>query len=63
MPTLYFKNVKKNTRYKVIKIENGTITMENAEGVRFDEPYDKERFIKMGYVLEQGADVKADADE
>lgn len=55
MSTLYFRNVKTNKRYEVVKMdkEKGIIVL-RGEYAEFTEPYDKERFKANGYVLEQG---------
>ena len=54
MSELFFVNVNSGKKYKVLGIDKvkGTITLKgpNAE---FDEPYDKERFKKLGYTLEK----------
>lgn len=54
MTELYFKNTKTGRRYKVIRIdkEKGEITLK-GEYSEFTEPYDKERFKRLGYVLEK----------
>lgn len=54
MTTLYFRHNKTKKRYRIVSIdeEKGTITLEGQNG-SFTEPYDKERFVKLGYVLEQ----------
>jgi hypothetical protein len=54
MTELYFKNVKTDRRYKVMRIdkEKGEITLK-GEYSEFTEPYDKERFKRLGYVLEK----------
>lgn len=55
MTTLYFRNVKTGKRYQVIKMdkEKNEIVLK-GEFAEFTEPYDKQRFIDNGYVLEQG---------
>lgn len=55
MTTLYFRNVKTGKRFEVIKMdkEKNEITLK-GEYSTFVEPYDKQRFIDNGYVLEQG---------
>lgn len=55
MTTLYFRNVKTGKRFEVIKMdkEKNEITLK-GEYSTFTEPYDKQRFIDNGYVLEQG---------
>jgi hypothetical protein len=55
MTTLYFRNVKTGKRYQVIKMdkEKNEIVLK-GEFAEFTEPYDKQRFIDNGYVLEKG---------
>lgn len=55
MTKLYFRNTKTNKRYEVIKMDKdkGEIVLK-GEYATFTEPYDKQRFIDNGYVLEQG---------
>lgn len=57
MTTLYFRNVKTGKRFQVIKMdkENNEITLK-GEYSTFVEPYDKQRFIDNGYVLEKEDD-------
>lgn len=52
---LYFRNVKTGKRFEVIKMdkEKNEVTLK-GEYSTFVEPYDKQRFIDNGYVLEQG---------
>jgi len=54
MPKLYFRNVKTGKRYQVVghDKESGKITLQ-GEHAQFTEDYDKERFEKLGYVLEK----------
>jgi len=54
MAELYFKNTKTGRRYKVIRIdkEKGEITLK-GEYSEFTEPYDRDRFKRLGYVLEK----------
>lgn len=61
MAELYFRNTKTQRRYKVIRIdkEKGEITLK-GEYSEFVEPYDKERFKRLGYVLEK-VEEKEDA--
>lgn len=51
---LYFRNVKTGKRYAVVRIDKtaNTVTLK-GEMAEFTEPYDKERFKRMGYVLEK----------
>lgn len=55
MSKVYFRNTKTNRKYEIVKIdkERNEITLK-GEYAEFVEPYDKERFQKMGYVLEKG---------
>jgi len=57
MTTLYFRNVKTGKRFQVIKLdkEKNEIILK-GEYSTFTEPYDKQRFIDNGYILEQGED-------
>jgi len=54
MAELYFRNTRTNRKYKVVRIdkEKGEITLK-GEYAEFTEPYDKERFKALGYVLEK----------
>lgn len=54
MTELYFKNTKTDRRYKVIRIdkEKGEITLK-GEYSEFTEPYNRDRFKRLGYVLEK----------
>lgn len=51
---LYFRNLKTGKRYQVVNIDKvkNTITLK-GEMAAFTEPYDKDRFKRMGYVLEK----------
>lgn len=51
---LYFRNVKTGKRYGVVRIdkERNLITLK-GEMAEFTEAYDKDRFKRMGYVLEK----------
>lgn len=51
---LYFRNAKTGKRYQVVQIDKvkNTITLK-GEMATFTEPYDKDRFKRMGYVLEK----------
>lgn len=57
MPKLYFRNVNTGKRYEVVKLDKaaGKVTLKGATAT-FDEVYDKDRFKRMGYVLEQGTE-------
>ena len=59
MPKLYFRNVKTGKLYEVVKMDKaaGTVTLK-GEIATFTEPYDKDRFKRMGYKLEQGDAVE-----
>ena len=54
MAELYFRNTRTNRKYKVVRVdkEKGEITLK-GEYAEFTEPYDKERFKALGYVLEK----------
>jgi hypothetical protein len=54
MAELYFRNTRTNRKYKVVRVdkEKGEITLK-GEYSEFVEPYDKERFKALGYVLEK----------
>lgn len=56
MARLYFKNEKTGARYQVIrrfKDADGKDQVElQGKLASFTEPYDKERFKRMGYTLE-----------
>ena len=51
---VYFVHQKTGARFKVIgrDVDAGTITLEGEYGT-FTEKYDKQLFIKNGYVLEK----------
>jgi len=51
---LYFVHTKTGSRFKIVSrdAEAGTITLEGEYG-QFTEKYDKELFIRSGYVLER----------
>ncbi len=48
----YFKNEKTGKKYLVLSFdkEAGTVRLKGPFG-EFSEPYDKDRFVKMGYKL------------
>lgn len=52
MIKVYFKNEKTGKKYEVVKLdkEKSEVTL-RGEYAEFTEPYDKERFMKLGYVL------------
>lgn len=52
MSELFFKNKKTGKRYKIIKLdkEKGEVTLK-GEYAEFVEPYDKEKFVRLGYEL------------
>jgi len=54
---LYFRNAKTGKRYEVVKLDKavGKVTLK-GEMATFEEVYDKDRFKRMGYVLEQGTE-------
>jgi ABC-type transporter MlaC component len=57
MTSLYFKNKETGKRYKVISLDKtrGVVILQ-GEHAQFEEPYSKERFQEMGYVLEKEDD-------
>lgn len=60
MAEIYFRNEKTGRRYKVVQWnqETGEIILK-GEYAEFAEKYSKERFQRMGYVIEKGdADAK-----
>lgn len=56
MSDLYFRNEKTGKRYKVVSMDKaaGTITL-RGDHAEFVEKYDKEKFKKLGYILEKEA--------
>lgn len=60
MTKVFFKNEKTGKKYEVVKLdkEKSEVTL-RGEYAEFIEPYDKERFQKLGYVLvkEEQADA------
>lgn len=52
MPDIYFENVKTGKKYKVLNMADGKVTLQ-GETATFTEPYDKDKFIKLGYKLVQ----------
>lgn len=60
MTKVFFKNEKTGKKYEVVKLdkEKSEVTL-RGEYAEFVEPYDKERFQKLGYVLvkEEQADA------
>lgn len=54
MIKLYFKNHKTGKRYEIIHLDKtkGEVTL-RGEHSEFVEQYDKDRFKKLGYVLEK----------
>ena len=62
MPSLYFENTKTGRKYRVLKLDKtaNTITLEGSRA-QFTEPYDKEKFAKMGYKLVQVEDEATEA--
>lgn len=51
---LYFRNQKTNKRYEVVRMDKaeGVVVLRGAHA-EFTEPYDKENFKRMGYILEK----------
>lgn len=60
MSALYFENAKTGKRYEVLALDNAKkeITLKGQYG-QFTEPYDKERFEKLGYRLVRETDPAA----
>ncbi len=56
MPEIFFENAATKKRYKVVRFnkEAGTVTLVGPHNMEFDEKFDKDRFVKMGYSLVQG---------
>lgn len=54
MAKLYFRNEKTGRRYEVLALDKdkGEITLK-GEYTEFVEPYDKDRFKRLGYTLEK----------
>jgi glutamine amidotransferase-like uncharacterized protein len=54
MANLYFRNEKTGKKYQVVSMDKdaGTILL-RGEHAEFTEKYDKDRFKKLGYVLEK----------
>lgn len=54
MVKLYFRNVKTGKQYEIVRMdkEKNEVTL-RGETAEFVEPYDKERFKELGYVLER----------
>lgn len=52
MPKVFFENTKTGKRYELISIaaDRSTVTLK-GEYSQFTEPYDKERFKRLGYKL------------
>ena len=54
---LFFRNTKTGTRFEVIRMDKAKNEIVlKGEYSEFTEPYDKEKFKKNNYVLEQGED-------
>lgn len=55
MPELAFVNEKNGKQYKVVELdrEAGKVTLVGESGIPFTEPYSKERFVELGYKLQQ----------
>lgn len=50
---IYFRNEKTGKRYRVVRMNKaeGTVVL-RGDHAEFTETYDKEKFKRMGYVLE-----------
>lgn len=56
MAKLYFRNEKTGKRYAIVSMDKDTNTVVlRGEHAEFTEKYDKERFKKLGYILEKEA--------
>lgn len=55
MPEIYFENEKTGKRYQIIQFDKdaGTVRLKGEHG-EFTEPYDKDKFLNMGYTLKRG---------
>lgn len=55
MTKMFFTNEKTGRRYEIVRFdkESGEVVLK-GELAEFAEPYDKERFQKLGYVLQKG---------
>lgn len=53
MTVAYLRHAKTNKRYRIVSIDRrkNTVVLASADR-QFTEPYDKERFQRLGYVLE-----------
>lgn len=51
---LFFRNEKTGKRYRVVRMnkDEGTVVL-RGDHAEFTEPYDKDRFKQMGYILEK----------
>lgn len=54
MSDLAFVHEKTNRQYKVVKWDQaaGRITLVGEAGIEFEERYDKELFVRLGYKLQ-----------
>lgn len=54
MAKFYFRNTKTNKQYEIVRMdkEKNEVTL-RGETAEFVEPYDKDRFKQLGYVLER----------
>jgi hypothetical protein len=52
MPEVFFENTKTGKRYKVLEFGGDKVTLQ-GEHATFTEPYDKEKFVNLGYKLVQ----------
>lgn len=62
MVKLYFKNTRTGKRYEVVSMdkEARTVTLK-GQHAEFVEKYDKERFERLGYILEKVTEEPANA--
>jgi glutamine amidotransferase-like uncharacterized protein len=54
MPKIYFRNEATGKKFQVVKLdkESGKVTL-RGEHAEFVEAYDRDRFKRLGYVLEK----------
>lgn len=50
---IYLENVKTGRKFEVVSVEDGNVTLKGAHA-EFVEPYDKDRFKRLGYKMTRG---------
>lgn len=57
MAKVYFRHTKTNRRYEVVRLDSkhNKIILK-GEHASFEQPYDKDEFKRLGYVLERDDD-------